>query len=67
MNCGLPNCTAMCRKSKNGRETQDARDKRSKVMVRLKLVKGAVENAVLESQDPGSLHGTRVMKFLVQP
>ena len=36
-------------------------------MIRLKLVKGAAENAALESQDPGGLHGTRVMKFLVQP
>ena len=36
-------------------------------MLQLKLVKGVVDNAQLESDDPGGLHGTRVMKQLVQP
>ena len=67
INCGLPNYVTMDRNFKNGCEIQDACDGRSKFMIRLKLVKGATENAALESQDPGCLHGTRVMKFLVQP
>ena len=36
-------------------------------MIRLKLVKGTAENIALESQDPGDSHGTRLMKFLVEP
>ena len=67
INCGLPNYVAMDRKPENGCEIQDACDGRSKVMIRLKLVKGAAENAALKSQDPGGLHGTRIMKFLVAP
>ena len=36
-------------------------------MIRLKLVKGYVDNELLENEDPGGLHGTRVMKQLVAP
>ena len=35
--------------------------------IRLKLVKGEAENFVIESQDPGGLHGARLMIFLVKP
>ena len=31
--------------------------------IRLKLVKGEAENFVIESQDPGGLHGARTMIF----
>ena len=36
-------------------------------MIRLKLVKGSVDNELLENEDHGGLHGTRVMKKLVAP
>lgn len=36
-------------------------------MIRLKLVKGAVDNQRMETEDPGGLHGTRVIKELVAP
>ena len=67
INCGLPNYVATDRKPENGCEIQDACDGRSKVMIQLKLVKGAADNAQLESEDPSGLHGTRVMKQLVRP
>ena len=49
----------------NGCEIQDTCNGRSKVMIRLKLVKGSVGNELLENEDPGDLHGTRVIKKLV--
>ena len=57
----------MERKPDNGCEIQDACNRRSKVMIRLKLVKGSVDNELLENEDHGGLHGTRVMKQLVLP
>mmetsp|Transcript_9107 Transcript_9107/g.10636 ORF Transcript_9107/g.10636 Transcript_9107/m.10636 type:complete len:86 (-) Transcript_9107:876-1133(-) len=57
----------MERKPKNGCEIQDACDGRSRIMIRLKLVKGAIDNEVLAGADEESLHGTRVMKELVAP
>ena len=36
-------------------------------MIRLKLVKGSVDNELLANEDPGGLHGTRLMKQLVAP
>ena len=45
----------------NGCEIQYACDGRSKVMIRLKLVKGSVDNELLANGDPGGLRGTRVM------
>ena len=65
IHCGLPNYVAMDSNPKKGSELQDACDGRSKVMVRFKLVKGAADNANMETEDPGGLHGTRVVKFLV--
>ena len=57
----------MERKPDNGCEIQDACDGRSKVMIRLKLLKGSVDNKLLANEDPGGLHGTRVMKQLFAP
>jgi len=67
INAGLPNYVAMERKPENGCEIQDACDGRSRIMIRLKLVKGAIDNEVLAGADEESLHGTRVMKELVAP
>ena len=67
INVGLPNYVAMERKPENGCEIQDACDGRSRIMIRLKLVKGAIDNEVLAGVDEESLHGTRVMKELVAP
>ena len=36
-------------------------------MIHLKLVKGSVDNKLLENEDPGGLHGTRVTKQLFAP
>ena len=67
INVGLPNYVAMDRKPENGCEIQDACDGRSRIMIRLKLVKGALDNERMAAEDPGGLHGTRVMKELVAP
>ena len=68
INCGLPNYVAMDRKLENGCEIQDACDGRSKVMIQLKLVKGAADNGLSAAEDPGGgLHGPRIMKQLVWP
>ena len=37
------------------------------MILHLKLFKGAANNVELVSDDPGRLHGTIVMKQLVQP
>ena len=70
MNKGLPLYIAMDRKPDNGCEIQDACDGRSKVMIALKLVKGAREESRI-AQDEGNtdsgLHGTKVLKELVLP
>ena len=55
------------RKPDNGFEIQDKSDVRSKAMIRLKLVKGYIENGLLGNEDPGGLHGKRVTKQLVAP
>ena len=57
----------MDRKPENGCEIQDACDGRSRVMIQLKLVKGQADNDRMSTEDPGGLHGTRVMKQLVGP
>ena len=67
INMGLPNYVAMDRKPENGCEIQDACDGRSKIMMQLKLVKGAAENERLAHEDASGLHGTRVLKELVDP
>ena len=69
INIGLPNYVAIDRKPDNGCEIQDACDGRSKVMIRLRLVKGAeLDNVALEEHaDANGLHGTMVLKDLVSP
>ena len=67
INIGLPNYVAMERNPDNGCEIQDACDGRSKVMIRLKLVKGSVDNELLANEYPGGLHGTRVMIQVFSP
>ena len=54
----------MERNPDNRCEIQYVCDGRSKVMIRLKLVKGSVDNKLLANEDPGGLNGTRVMKQL---
>jgi len=67
INMGLPNYVAMDRKPENGCEIQDPCDSRSKIMMQLKLVKGTAENERLAREEASGLHGTRVLKELVQP
>ena len=55
----------MERNPDNGCEIQDACGGRSKVMIRLKLVNGSVDKKMLANEDPGGLHGTRVMKQII--
>ena len=62
INIGLTKYVTMKRKPDNGCKIQDTCNGRSKVMIRLKLVKGSVDNKLLANEDPGGLHGTRVMK-----
>ena len=57
----------MERNPDNGYVIQDTYNVRSKVMIILILVKVSVDNKLLENEDNGGLHGTRVMKQLVAP
>ena len=57
----------MDRKSENGCEIQNACDGRSKIMIQLKLVKGAQDNDIPAAEDLVGLHGTKVMNQLVTP
>ena len=66
-NVGIPKYVAMERKPDNVCEILDPCDGRSKVMVRLNLVKGYVDKELLANEDRGDLYGTRVMKQLVAP
>ena len=72
INVGLPNYAAIDRKSENGCEIKDACDGRSRIMrsriiIRLKIVKGMMDNECLAGMDVASLHGTRVVDELVMP
>lgn len=74
INHGLPMYVAIDRKPENGCEIQNAACGRSGVMLQLKLVKTANSNndetaeAAQARRDQESLlHGTRVLKELVQP
>jgi hypothetical protein len=66
INVGLPHYVAMDRKPEAGLEIQNAACGRSKVMMRLKLVKniGAEDP---QADDAGLLHGTVVLKQLLDP
>ena len=68
INIGLPMYMAIDRKPENGCEIQNCCCGRSGIMMRLKLVKTAEEEAthVVEGED-GILHGTRILLFLVDP
>ena len=60
---------AINQKPDNGCEIQDADCGRSKIMIRLKLVKTFTEEAadIIEEDENGHLHGTRVLLSLILP
>ena len=66
INVGLPHCVAMDRKPEADLEIQNAACGRSKVMTRLKLVKNVGEEDP-QADDAGLLHGTVVLKQLLDP
>ena len=69
INIGLPMYIAIERKPDNGCEIQDAACGRSKIMIRLKLVKTSTEEAAdsIAEDDQGHLHGTKVLLNLILP
>jgi hypothetical protein len=71
INMGLPAYITMDRKPENSCEIQDACDGETRVMLRLKLVKTAVqdeiENQARGPDDDGLLHSIKVLKDLVEP
>jgi Transposase IS4 len=68
INHGLPMYIAIDRKPENGCEIQNAACAKSGVMLRLRLVKTAEEEAThtMEGAD-GLLHGTKILKYLILP
>jgi hypothetical protein len=68
INIGIPQYVAIDRKPENGCEIQNAADGVSGVMMQLKLVETAESEVyhVMEGED-GLLHGTVVLKRLLQP
>lgn len=69
INHGLPMYVAIDRKPENGCEIQNSACGRSGVMLRLKLVKTAVEEATTrtEEHDDNLLHGTEILMMLIEP
>ena len=69
INIGLPMCVAIDRKPDNGCEIQDAACGKSKIMIRLKLVKTATEEEAnsIAVDSNGSLHGANVLYSLICP
>ena len=68
INEGLPQYVAMERKPENGCEIQNSADGVSGVMMRLKLVKTAEEEATIVREDEnGLLHGTSILLELTKP
>ena len=68
INAGLPMYVAIDRKPENGCEIQNSACGRSGVMLRLKLVKTKEEEEThFKEDDTGLLHGTKVLKYLVEP
>jgi hypothetical protein len=68
INMGLPQYVAIDRKPENGCEIQNAADGLSGVMLRLKLVETAeAEDENVHEEEDGLLHGTKILKYLVQP
>ena len=65
---GLPQYVAIDRKPENGCEIQNSACGRSKIMIRLKLVKTAEgEDAMRTADSDGVPHGTLVLRQLVEP
>jgi hypothetical protein len=71
INMGLPMYVAIDRKPDNGCEVQNAADGNTGVMIQLKLVTTAVEQAAVDrennQQTEGVLHGVKIMKELLLP
>jgi hypothetical protein len=69
INYGLPMYVAIDRKPENGCEIQNACCGRCMIMMRLKLVKTAEEEATHQQAEGtnGMLHGTKILLFLVGP
>ena len=68
INHGLPMYVAIDRKPENGCEIQNSCCGRCGIMMRLKLVKTAEEEATHQEEHPdGMLHGTKILLFLVKP
>ena len=69
INIGLPMYVAIDRKPDNGCKIQDVAHGRSKIMIRLKLVKTETEeaaNSITEDGD-GHLHSTNILLSLIFP
>lgn len=67
INHGLPMYVAIDRKPENGCEIHNTACGRSGVMLRLRLVKTAAEEALNGERHRETLHGTMILKYLVQP
>jgi hypothetical protein len=69
INIGLPMYIAIDRKPENGCEIQDSACGKSGVMLRIRLVKTAVEEEAnsIHVEEDGTLHGTKVLIELVSP
>ena len=69
INTGLPMYVAIDRKPNNGCKIQDASCGRSKIMIRLKLVKTGTKEDVdsTAEDDNGIFHGTKVIIILILP
>jgi Transposase IS4 len=74
INLGLPNYVSIDRKPDSGCEIQTSCCGRSGVMLRLRIVKTTKEEQALEriwndeeQTDEDELHGTKILKYLVEP
>ena len=69
INSGLPMYVAIDHKPNNGCKIQDASCGRSKIMIRLKLVKTGTKEDVdsTAEDDNGIFHGTKVIIILILP
>jgi len=68
INIGVPMYVCLDRKPDSGCEIQSSAGGRSRVMLKLKLVKTTEEQAALDQEDEqGLLHGTKVLVELIEP
>jgi hypothetical protein len=69
INLGLPQYVAIDRKPENGCEIQNSCCAQSGIMLRLRLVKtpNAEDPNAVDEDNEGMLHGTAIMKYLVEP